>query len=383
VASKGGRPALVRSRAVLRAAIAGTGFIGRVHARSARLAGAELVGVSASSPDRAAAAATELGAGRGFASSEELATSPDVDVVHICTPNHLHVALAVTALEAGKHVICEKPIATDATDAVRLRQVVASSDAVFAVPFVYRYYPMLREARARVAAGELGELRLLSGAYLQDWLAEPDDDNWRVDSELGGPSRAFADIGIHWCDLVEFVSGHRIARLSAGTLTTQPRGGREVMTEDIVALIFETDRGATGTVAVSQVSQGFKNRLSFVVHGAKATLAFDQEHPDTVRLGRRTASVELQRDAGDLSPAAARYAVLPAGHPHGYRDCFDAFVADSYDAIRGGTPDGLPGVDDGVRAVAITDAVLDSARSGAWVDVPAELSARPPAAGPA
>ncbi|MGH2716870.1 MAG: Gfo/Idh/MocA family protein [Thermoleophilaceae bacterium] len=372
----------------LRAAIAGTGFIGRVHARSARLAGAELVGVSASSPERAAAAANELGAARGFASSEELVSSPDVDVVHVCTPNSLHVALAEAALRAGKHVICEKPIATNAADAARLRDALAASGAVLAVPFVYRYYPMVREARARVAAGDLGDVRLLSGAYLQDWLTAADDDNWRVDSDLGGASRAFADIGCHWCDLVEFVSGHRIARLSARTLTAHARRPRrphassfgatardgelrEVTTEDIATVMFETDRGAAGSVVVSQVSPGFKNGLSFVVHGADATLAFDQEHPDTLRLGHRTASVVLQRDAGDLSPAAERYATLPAGHPQGYHDCFDAFVADAYEAIRGEAPDGLPMIDDGVRGVTITDAVLESARTGSWVNLPA------------
>jgi predicted dehydrogenase len=378
----------MQERTALRAAIAGTGFIGRVHARSARLAGAELVGVSASSPERAAAAAAELGAGRGFASSDELVSAPDVDVVHICTPNHLHVPLAEAALRAGKHVICEKPIATGTAEAARLREALRASDAVLAVPFVYRYYPMVREARARVAAGELGEVRLLSGAYLQDWLTAADDDNWRVDSDLGGASRAFADIGCHWCDLVEFVSGHRIARLAARTLTTHPRRPRrqhaasfgaptpdgdlrEVTTEDIATVMFETDRGAAGTVAVSQVSPGFKNGLTFVVHGSDATVAFDQERPDTVRLGRRAASVELQRDAGDLSPAAEPYATLPAGHPQGYHDCFDLFVRDAYEAIRGATPDGLPGVDDGVRAVAITDAVLESARTDRWVEVPA------------
>jgi predicted dehydrogenase len=373
--------------APLRAAIAGTGFIGRVHARSARVAGAQLVGVSASSPERSSAAAAELGAAQGFATSEELVTSPDVDVVHICTPNHLHVGLAEAALDAGKHVICEKPIATNAAEAERLRRALADSDAVLAVPFVYRYYPMVREARARVAAGELGDIRLLTGAYFQDWLTGAGDDNWRVDADLGGSSRAFADIGCHWCDLVEFVTGHRIARLSARTLTAHRRRPRrphaaafdttasdgelrDVTTEDVATVMFETDRGAAGTVVVSQVSPGFKNGLSFVLHGGEATLAFDQERPDTMRLGRVTASVDLQRDAGDLTPAAQRYATLPAGHPQGYHDCFDAFVGDAYEAIRGGTPDGLPGVADGVRAVTITDAVLESASSERWVEIP-------------
>ena len=155
---------------LLRAAIAGTGFIGKVHARSARLAGARLVGVAASTPESAEAAAAELGAERHFASAEELVRDPDVDVVHICTPNHLHLPLAEAALAAGKHVICEKPLALDAAGAQRLVDAAAESGRQAAVPFVYRYYPTVREARERVASGQTGALRLLHGTYLQDWL---------------------------------------------------------------------------------------------------------------------------------------------------------------------------------------------------------------------
>ena len=206
----------------LRAAIAGTGFIGRVHARSALLAGAHLAGVAASSRESARDAATALGADRGFDSAEELVRDPDVDVVHVCTPNHLHLPLAEAALAAGKHVICEKPLALDVSGAQQLVEAAADSGLHAAVPFVYRYYPTVREARERVASGETGAVRLLHGTYLQDWLLRPDDSNWRVDEQLGGASRAFADIGSHWCDLAEFVSGHRITRLSARLLTAVP-----------------------------------------------------------------------------------------------------------------------------------------------------------------
>ena len=195
------------------AAIAGTGFIGRVHARSVRLAGAELAGVAASTPECARVAAAELGADRAFDSAEEMVRDPDIDVVHICTPNHLHLPLAEAALAAGKHVICEKPLALDAAGAQRLVDAATDSGLHAAVPFVYRYYPTVREARERVGSGQTGALRLVHGTYLQDWLLRPDDDNWRVDEQLGGASRAFADIGSHWCDLAEFVSGHRIARV--------------------------------------------------------------------------------------------------------------------------------------------------------------------------
>src|SRR6185503_14724728 len=206
----------------LRVAIAGTGFIGAVHARSSRLAGARLVGVAASSPESGRRAAAVFGAERAFATAEELVEAPDVDVVHICTPNHLHVPLAQAALAAGKHVVCEKPIALDGAGAQELSDAADAGGLITSVPFVYRYYPTLREARERVRTGVSGPIRLLHGSYLQDWLLRPEDDNWRVDATLGGASRAFADIGSHWCDLAEFVSGHRIIKVSARTLTALP-----------------------------------------------------------------------------------------------------------------------------------------------------------------
>jgi predicted dehydrogenase len=385
----------------LRAAIAGTGFIGVVHARSARLGGARLVGVAASSPQRSARAATELGAERGFESAEALVEADDVDVVHICTPNHLHVPLAEAALRAGKHVICEKPLALDTDGATKLVQLAEETGLQAAVPFVYRYYPTLREARERVRAGEAGELRLLHGTYLQDWLLSPDDDNWRVDPQLGGASRAFADIGSHWCDLIEFASGHRITRLSARTMTAvterrhrpetatftgpgdAPRDGhgagelRPVDTEDAALVQFETDSGALGSVLVSQVSPGRKNRLWLELDGTEEALVFDQEHPEELWCGRREAGTIIRRDPKSLSPPAARLARLPAGHPQGYASCFDAFVGDVYEAIRTGVqPDGVPLFADGLRAARITDAVLTSAAECRWVEVAAPAEVR-------
>jgi predicted dehydrogenase len=373
----------------LKAAIAGTGFIGRVHARSLRLAGAELVGVAASSPESAAAAAAELGAARAFGSAEELVRDPDVDVVHVCTPNNLHLPLAEAALAAGKHVVCEKPLATDAAGARRLADVAADSGLQAAVPFVYRYYPTVREARERVRSGRTGAVHLLHGTYLQDWLLRPDDTNWRVDDELGGASRAFADIGSHWCDLAEFVTGHRITRLSARTLTVVPErtgepgahafgtgGGdgaaRAVTTEDAALVQFETDSGALGSAVISQVSAGRKNRLWLEVDGSEEAVAFDQEHPEELWCGTREELTIRRRDPATLSPPAARYASLPGGHPQGYADCFDAFVGDVYAAVRGEPlPDGTPTFADGLRAALITEAVLASARDGQWVDVAA------------
>jgi len=384
----------------LRIAVAGTGFIGRVHARSARLAGAELAGVAASSPESAERAAAELGAARAFASADELVTADGIDVVHLCTPNHLHEPLALAALAAGKHVVCEKPVALDGDGARRIAAAAADAGRVVAVPFVYRFHPLVREARARVAAGELGPVRVLHGTYLQDWLLGADDTNWRVEPGLGGASRAFADIGSHWCDLVEFTSGARITRLLAHTATTvssRATGDRptfaaaggagpapsapdrsgagavateDVATEDVALVLFETDAGGSGSVVVSQVSAGRKNHLAFELDGTEAALAFDQERPELLWVGRREGATLVPRDAAHLAPDAARLATLPAGHGQGYHDCFDLFVADAYAAVSGVAPEGLPLVGDGVRAATITDAVLASARSLSWIEVP-------------
>jgi predicted dehydrogenase len=373
--------------APLRAAIVGAGFIGAVHARSAKLAGASIAGVSASSPERSREAAERLGAARAYESAEALVAAPGVDVVHLCTPNHLHAPLAEAALAAGKHVICEKPLALDAAQAAALGDVAAAAGRVATVPFVYRYHPMALEARARIAAGELGSLRLLHGGYLQDWLSTPEDDSWRVDPEFGGASRAFADIGSHWCDLAEFITGERITALCAQTATVIPEradlghlaafaahdgngaGRRTVSTEDLAAVLFRTGSGVLGTLVVSQVSPGRKNHLHVEVAGEHASVRFEQERPETLWLGRRERTEELWRDATYLSPQAARHAIVPVGHPQGYLECFDAFVADSYAAIAGDTPDGLPRFADGVRASRVTDAVLRSAEAGGWVDV--------------
>jgi predicted dehydrogenase len=383
--------------AQLRVGIAGTGFIGAVHARSALLAGGRLAGVAASSFESAEDAARRLRADRAFESAEELVESDAIDVVHICTPNHLHVPLARAALTAGKHVICEKPLALDDDGAAQLVALATRLDLEGAVPFVYRYYPMVREARERLASGASGPLRLLHGTYLQDWLSLPGDDNWRVEQSLGGTSRAFADIGSHWCDLAEFASGQRIARLSARTATVVEQRARAegraafergdgagpqraVDTEDVALVQFETDGGALGSVVVSQVSPGRKNRLWIEFDAAGEALAFDQENPELLWRGQRDGATLTLRDGDVLTPPAARLSKLPAGHPQGYADCFDAFVADVYATIRGeAAPDGMPRFADGRRAVQITEAVLVSAAAdGSWTDVASDLvEARP------
>jgi predicted dehydrogenase len=275
-----------------------------------------------------------------------------------------------------------------ADEARRVSDVAEESGLVATVPFAYRYNAMVFEARARVAAGAIGSVRLVHGGYLQDWLSTPDDDNWRVDPAQSGASRAFADIGSHWCDLVEFVSGQRIAAVCAQTATVVPEradrgnapafaavaegGGarRKVQTEDLATVMFRTDGGVLGTMLVSQVSPGRKNHLHVELSGSDASLRFEQESPETLWIGRREHNETVWRDPAAVDASAQRISSLPPGHAEGYTGCFDAFVRDTYAAIAGEQPDGLPRFADGARSMRIVDAVLASASAGAtWVDV--------------
>jgi predicted dehydrogenase len=344
---------------VLRAGIIGTGFIGAVHAHAVRAGGHEVARVAASTSDRARAAAARLGAAAPASSAEELIDADDVDVVHVCTPNTLHAPLAHRALAAGKPVLCEKPLATTVDDARSLTEAARRAGVVATVPFVYRFYPTVRDARAGVLGGEIGRPHLLHGHYLQDWQAGGGDPGWRGEAEQGGAFRAFADVGVHWCDLAEFVTGQRITRLIA---RTGESGSRTTM-------LFETDGVAAGSVVISQASPGNRNRLEFTVDGPELSYSFDQQHPDELRIGGVAENRTRYRGDPGQHPAAARYSLTPPGHPHGYQDCFNAFVADSYAAIRGEAPDGLPTFADGLRVALLTKAVADSANTSAWTDV--------------
>ncbi len=290
--------------------------------------------------------------------------------MHVCTPNATHAPLVRAVLAAGKHVVCEKPLAVDPAEAAELTALAA--DGGRGGHRAVRL-PLLPHGARGPGPGRRrhgpAPLRLLHGSYLQDWLTGREDDDWRVDPAVGGPSRAFADIGVHWCDLVEFVTGHRVTRLTARLLVAVPeRGGRPVRTEDGAVVLFETDGGASGNLTVSQVSPGRKNRLWFSLDGEHEGLAFDQEAPETLWVGGRDATTLLARGTS-AHPGASRYDRVPAGHPQGYQDCFDAFVADTYAALAGDAPDGLPTFTDGLRAAHLTAAVLESARTDRWVDV--------------
>lgn len=364
----------------MRTVIVGTGMIAGVHRRAALLGGATVTGVLGSRPERSAEIAAEWGGVTAFSSYEEVLDS-DADIVHICSPNATHHDYAVAALEAGKHVVCEKPLGMSVAEAEHMHDVARKTGLVAAVPFVYRFHPIVRELRARRIAGEFGDWNLLHGTYLQDWMLSPDAANWRVDPAAGGRSRAFADVGSHWCDLVEFVSGERLAELTAATSIAYPerptgsmhaftRGAAgpkgPVSTEDSAFLLFRTERGVLGNATISQVAAGRKNRLWFELDGTRGGAVFDQEHPEEAWLGGESASRIVVRDPSSPYPGAARLSTLPAGHAQGYAQCFEAFVADTYAAVRGDVPEGLPTFADGLRSARIVEAVLRSAATRSW-----------------
>jgi predicted dehydrogenase len=365
------------------------------------MAGANLVGVTDATPELSLAAAARLGAEQQFTDTAQLIEHASVRVVHVCTPNHLHAGLVEMALAAGKHVVCEKPLAMTANDALHLTEMANSSQAVAAVPFAYCYEPLVAEARERILKGELGRINLIHGSYLQDWLLFPSDGNWRVDSSKGGASRAFADIGSHWCHLAEWITGHRITELAAATavsvrhrasasnetfakaVVSAAEQGQfsEVETEDLACLVFRTEQGALGTLAVSQVSAGRKNRLWIEVDGSESGLAFNEEDPQNLWIGRRSGIELVPRDPALLAANARRLSVLPAGHSQSFVDNFVGLLSDVYSAVRWLSGDCLesdetgqqcpayPTFADGLRAARITEAVLQSASERRWVTV--------------
>ncbi|KTR54308.1 Gfo/Idh/MocA family protein [Curtobacterium oceanosedimentum] len=380
----------------IRVAVIGTGMIAGVHARAARAAGAEVVGVLGRTPSRSEQVAAQLDVPRGYASLDEvIADAPDV--VHVCTPNDQHHPQSLAVISAGINVVCEKPLAISAEQAAELVAAADEAGVVATVPFVYRYHPVVREIRARVAAGELGRLLAVHGHYLQDWMLDEDASSWRVDAGAGGVSRAFADIGSHWCDLVEFVTGEPFASVSAATDIVYPTrpaasgpsfsgspdpdpvadaGQRaEVTTEDTAVATFRTGTGRIGNVVVSQVAAGRKNRLWFEVDGTLGSAAFDQEQPESAWFGNERGAQIVVRDPSLGFPDQRRLAVVPAGHPQGYLDAFAAFVADTYAAVhaegdRSAWPDGLPTFADGARAASVIETVVASATDGTWRPIP-------------
>lgn len=385
-------PASIRRITDLRAAVVGTGFIGRVHVEAIRRLGVEVVGVLGSSPDRARPVAEELGIRKVYASFRELLTDDSVDVVHIASPNNAHFEQVREALLAGKHVVCEKPLATTSAETAELRDLARESGLVHAVNYNNRFYPQVVEARSRVSSGSIGDIRLITGSYRQDWLAEDTDWNWRIDTDAGGALRAVADIGSHLIDMLTFVTGQNVSHVLAELMTFMPvrrrpigevqtfgsaSGATEPVTvssEDAATILVRFDGGARGALVISQVSRGHKNSVEFEIAGSEASLAWSSDSVEELWIGHRHAANErLSRDPSLLGSAAASIATLPGGHVEGFENTFKALYRAVYQRIVG---DGSPSpeehfatFDDGHRDALVMSAILESARSSAWVAV--------------
>jgi len=373
------------------AAIIGTGFIGGVHHEALLRLGVPVVGVLGSSAARSAEKAEEWGVPRGYADLAELLADDAVQVVHITSPNDQHFAQARDALRAGKHVVCEKPLAMDSTETAELAAIAAETGLVAAVNFNIRYYPLVHEMRERIANGSTGSPYLVTGAYMQDWLLKDTDWNWRVEAERGGELRVVGDVGSHWFDLASFITGQRITEVLADLATFVPVRKRptgevatfstaegptvdyEVHSEDGGSILVRFENGARGVVTVSQVSAGRKNGIRIEVNAADASLAWQGERPDELWIGHRDQPNELLlRDPGLLTPAAAAIAGLPGGHAEGFENGFKALYADVYADIVAGGPGAAPRYAtfaDGHEEALVVEAVARSAASGTWARV--------------
>jgi predicted dehydrogenase len=360
------------STPITRAGLVGGGRIATLHAHAIRQAGVEIAGVVSSTPERSAAAAERLGASVAFGSLSELLADESIEVVHITSPNALHAEQVADVIAAGRHVVCEKPFVTSEAQAMTLVAAAAAARVVGTIAFTYRYHPVAQEARARVAAGEIGRLLTVRGNYVQDWLLAAPPSEWRLDRGMQGPSRAFGDVGSHLADLLEFVTGEEITRLVAVERSVLPSpGGGTADADDAVAVVVELGGGAVGTVLVSQVTAGRGQSLTLEVSGDIAGIALDQEGPTTLWKGIAGEGTGHRIDlaSGGLSEPASRLGFLPTGGVDDYFHAFSAFVRDSYAAMAGETVEGLPTLEDGLRSVRIGEAVRRSAREAAWVDL--------------
>ena len=380
------------NRASIGAAVIGTGFIGTVHVEALRRIGVNVLGVLGSTPERGATRAEALGVPTAYPTLDALLADERVRVVHVTSPNDLHVSQTEAVLRAGKHVICEKPLAMTAAESAELVALAAETGLVNATNFNIRYYPLNQHAKALVADGGLGQVRLVSGRYFQDWLLLESDWNWRLRPDRGGALRAVGDIGSHWLDLVTFVTGQHVASVMADLTTfigtrREPTGPvetfstdrttetveRDISTEDTATILLRFDGGARGAVSISQISPGRKNSLVYEIDGSDGAWAWDSEQPDQAWIGHRDRPNEvLIRNPALMNAAGQAAAALPGGHVEGFFDTFCAHFRAVYDDVVAGRPSSSPGYPtfaDGHDEMLVGEAIARSARDGRWVDV--------------
>jgi predicted dehydrogenase len=373
----------------IRAGLIGAGFVGPAHVEAVRRLGhVEVTAIAASTPESARVKAERLAIERACESYEELLADSSIEVVHVCTPNHLHRPVVMAALQAGKHVICDRPLGMSATEAREMRDRASDARLVNAVAFNYRFNAMVQQARAMVRKGDLGSIRFVHGHYLQDWLLHETDFSWRLEADKGGASSSVGDVGSHWADAASFITGLKIERVLASLSTMvqvrkKPVGSREafavanfeeqaedyvVTSDDLGSVLLEFEGGARGVFSVGQICPGHKNDLRIEVNGSRASLRWEQERADELWVGcRDEASKTIVRDPGLMSDEARRHTRLPAGHAEGWADAFRnlmasvySFVAAGFNIVGNADKIDFPTFEDGYRANCVVDAVVRS-----------------------
>ncbi len=373
-------------------AVVGVGFIGPVHVEAVRRLGHRVVGILGSQPEKSIAAATALQLPRGYGSLSELLTDPQVQVVHLASPNSAHYEQCLAVLAAGKHLVCEKPLAMTTRETAHLVELAANTNLITAVNYNVRFYPMVLEARDRVRRG--GRVLHLTGSYLQDWLLTPTDYNWRVDAERGGELRAVADIGTHWLDTLLFITGLEVESVCADLATVHPVRYRPtgptdtfssnaatdasvpvpITTEDYGSILLKFHGGARGCLTVSQVCAGRKNCIRFDIAATDSSYTWNAEEPNTLwQLKRDGPSQLVPRDPGTLCDTAKPYSAYPAGHAEGFPDTFKQLYRAVYADILAGSRSAAPlyaTFADGHRELVLCEAILQSHREQRWVTLP-------------
>ena len=384
----------MKDKATIRVGIVGTGFIGPAHLEALRRNNVSVVGLAEATAELAAEKADSLGIGKSYASYEAMLDDPSIDVVHLTTPNYLHYPHAKAALEAGKHVVCEKPLAMNSQESADLVRIAKKTSKVNVINFNIRFYPMVQQARQMVQNGEIGDLFILQGSYLQDWLLLPTDWNWRLEPDLGGTLRAVGDIGSHWLDLMSFITGLKVKEVFADfktfhpirkkplkeletftgkMLTPEDYEDKPIQTEDYASILLHYENDVRGILTVSQVSSGRKNRIYFEINGSQSSLVWNGERPNELWIGQRSGPNQIMmKDPSLLSPEALATVSYPGGHNEGFPDTLKQLYNKVYNYILAGDftakPD-FPTFADGHYEQVLCEAIECSAKEGRWVEV--------------
>jgi predicted dehydrogenase len=381
----------------IKAGLIGAGFIGPAHLEAVRRLGfIDVIAISELNQDLADSKARQLNIPKAYGDYHDLLADKEIEVVHNCTPNYMHYAVSKSAIEAGKSIISEKPLAMTSKESAELVELARKEGVLNAINFVYRYYPLVQQMRGMISQGQLGKIYLAHGCYLQDWLLFDTDYNWRIEPDIGGKSRAVADIGSHWCDLIQFVTGLKITEVMADLKVAIPTrkksrvtvdtfaGNRSehddyelktIVTEDYGAILLTFENGAKGTFLVSQISAGRKNMLLIEVDGSKSAVAWNQEEPNELWIGKRDSPNHLLvKDPSLLISEAKGFADYPGGHPEGYADALKMLMKNVYTSIINKSEDrrvpaDFPTFEDGHREMLIADSIVRSHETRRWIGV--------------